>query len=86
MSFALDEFFAAVEDEFSVAIGDEDRDYLPTPGAVVEFVAEQTIPQDGMDEDEHREHISAVIGELMARTLGVTRYRDDSRFEDLHLR
>lgn len=86
MSLALDEFFSSVEDEFGVAIRDDDREYLTTPGDVVEFVAEQTTPPDGMDEDEHREHISSVLGELMARTLGVTRYRDDSRFEDLHVR
>jgi hypothetical protein len=40
-----------------------------------------------MTEDEHRDHVSSVIGELMARTLGVTRYREDQRFvEDLHVR
>jgi hypothetical protein len=36
-----------------------------------------------MNEEEHRDHVAAVIGELMARTLGVTRYREDWRFEDL---
>jgi len=60
---------------------------LNTPGAVIDFVATETSPADGMDDDEHRDHIAAVIGELMARTLGVTRYREDSRFvQDLRVR
>lgn len=85
MSWALDEFFASVEEEFGVSI--EDAEQLDTPGAVIDFVASSTSSQDGMDEEEHREHIAAVVGELMARTLGITRYREDSRFvEDLRVR
>jgi hypothetical protein len=39
-----------------------------------------------MDMDEHREHIASVLGEIMAQTLGVTRYHEESRFiEDLHV-
>ena len=85
MSWALDEFFASVEEEFGVSI--EDAEQLNTPGAVIDFVASATPSQDGMDEEEHRDYIAAVVGELMARTLGVTRYREDSRFvEDLRVR
>jgi len=85
MSWALDEFFAAVEDEFGVAAGDEA--FLETPGAVVDFIVDNTSPPDGMDRDEHREHVAGVLGEIMARTLGITRYSDDSRFiQDLHVR
>lgn len=81
MSWAFDEFFASVEEEFGVSI--EDAEQLATPGAVIDFVAATTASQDGMDDEEHRDHIAAVVGELMARTLGITRYREDSRFEDL---
>ncbi|HEY2374612.1 MAG TPA: hypothetical protein VGH98_01435 [Gemmatimonadaceae bacterium] len=81
MSWALDEFFASVEEEFGVSI--EDTEQLDTPGAVIDFVAGATPSQDGMDDDDHREHVSAVIGELMARTLGITRYREEWRFADL---
>jgi hypothetical protein len=81
MSWARDEFFASVEEEFGVSI--EDTEQLDTPGAVIDFVAAETLAQDGMDDEEHRDHVAAVIGELMARTLGVTRYREDWRFEDL---
>ena len=87
MSLALDEFFAAVEEEFGVSIGPHDRELLATPGDVIEFLCESTEPSDGMDPEEHRDHLSSVLGELMAQTLGVTRYSDDSRFvQDLRVR
>ena len=81
MSWALDEFFASVEEEFGVSI--DDAQQLDTPGTVIDFIVASTPPQDGMDDEEHRDHVAAVVGELMARTLGVTRYREDWRFEDL---
>ncbi len=81
MSWALDEFFASVEEEFGVEI--EDTEQLDTPGAVIDYVAAATQAQDGRDDEEHRDHIAAVVGELMARTLGITRYREDWRFVDL---
>lgn len=85
MSWALDEFFASVEEEFGVSI--DDAEQLNTPGAVIDYVASVTKPQDGMDEEEHRDHVAAIIGELMARTLGITRYREDWSFvEDLKVR
>ena len=85
MSWALDEFFASVEEEFGVEIGDTGQ--LDTPGAVIDYLAAATRPADGMDDEEHRDHVAAVVGELMARTLGITRYREDWRFvEDLRVR
>jgi hypothetical protein len=85
MSWALDEFFAGIEEEFGVSI--EDAEHLTTPGAVIDYVASETTPQDGMDEEEHRDHVAAIVGELMARTLGITRYREDWSFkEDLRVR
>jgi len=85
MSWALDEFYASVEEEFGVSIADAEQ--LDTPGAVIDFVAAATPSQDGMDDEEHRDHVAAVVGELMARTLGITRYREDWRFvEDLRVR
>ncbi len=54
---------------------------------MIERVAAATSARDGMTEEEHRDHIAAVVGELMARALGITRYREDSRFlQDLRLR
>lgn len=85
MSWALDEFFAAVEEEFGVPVVDAES--LETPGAVIDYVVENTQPTDGMTDDEYREHVSGVLGEIMARTLGVTRYSESSRFvQDLHIR
>jgi len=87
MSWALDEFFASVEDEFGVRINSDDREVLATPGAVIDFLVEISDVGEEMDEEARREHIDSVLGELMAQTLGVTRYREDSRFiEDLHVR
>lgn len=85
MSWALDEFFAAVGEEFDVPTGD--AVCLETPGAVIDFVVDNTSPTDGMDDEEFREHVAGVVGEIMARTLGITRYDESSRFvQDLHIR
>jgi len=85
MSGVLDEFFAAIEEEFRVDCGE--RELFHTPGAVIDYVVENTAPGDGMDPDEHRDHVAAVVGELMAQTVGITRYQEDSRFlQDLNLR
>lgn len=87
MSWALNEFFSAVEEEFGVPIGDADDRFLETPGAVIDFVVDNSSPSDGLDDEEYRDHVAGVIGEIMARTLGITRYSDDSRFvQDLHVR
>jgi hypothetical protein len=87
VSWALEEFFAAVEEEFDVPVGDANEGYLETPGAVIDYVVENSSPADGMAEDEYRDHVAGVVGEIMARTLGVTRYSEGSRFvEDLHVR
>ena len=87
MTWALEEFYGAVTEEFGVELAEDSTAYLDTPGAVIDFVVDQTEPSDGMTDEEHRDHIAGVVGEIMARTLGVTRYREDSRFvEDLHVR
>jgi hypothetical protein len=87
MSWALEEFFAAVEEEFGVPMGDGDASYLETPGAVIDMVTDNTEPSDGMTDDEHRDYVAGVVGEIMARTLGITRYNESSRFiQDLHVR
>jgi hypothetical protein len=87
MSGPLDEFFAGVEEEFDVDFADREDALFRTPGEVIDFVADQTSPADGMDSQEHRDHVAAVIGEIMAQTLGITRYQEDSRFlQDLHRR
>jgi hypothetical protein len=87
VSWALDEFFAAVEDEFGVPVGDADEGYLETPGAVIDHIVENSSASDGMTDEEYRDHVAGVVGEIMARTLGITRYSEGSRFvEDLHVR
>ena len=87
MSWALNEFFSAVEEEFGVPIGEADDRFLETPGSVIDFVVENSSPTDSMDPEEYRDHVAGVLGEIMARTLGITRYSEDSRFiQDLHVR
>lgn len=87
MSWALEEFFAAIEEEFGVPVGDADEGYLETPGAVIDFIVDNTSPTDGMDDEEYRDHVAGVVGEIMARTLGITRYSESSRFvQDLRVR
>jgi hypothetical protein len=87
MSLALDEFFAAVEEEFGVSIGGDARDQLATPGDVIDFVADSVPPEDGDSSVEHRDRVASSIGELMEQTLGLTHYRESSRFiQDLRVR
>lgn len=86
MSRPLDEFFAEVEEEFGVEL-DGETETLDTPGAVIDYVVSATEPNDGMTDDEHRDHVASVVGELLARTLGITRYSEDSRFlQELRVR
>ena len=87
MSWALDEFFSAVEEEFGVPVGEANDAYLETPGSVIDFIVDNSSASDGMTDEEHRDHVAGVIGEIMARTLGITRYSENSRFvQDLHVR
>lgn len=87
MGWALDEFFSSVEEEFDVSIPSDRREMLTTPGYVVDYLVDHSSAAPELDDDERREHISSVLGELMAQALGVTRYREDSRFvEDLKVR
>lgn len=82
MSWKLDEFLAAVEDEFGVSFGEADREFLSTPGALIDYILAETHASDDMDEDQHREEIVASIAELLEKTVGVTRWREDSHFEE----
>ncbi len=87
MAFALDEFFASIEEEFGLDVPDADRDSLTTPGEVVDYLVEYSSVAEDLDGEDRRDHIAGVIGEIMAQTLGVTRYRETSRFvEDLRVR
>ena len=82
---ALEEFFASVEEEFGLE--DIERDMLLTPGDVIEYVVSETSPTDGMTDEEHRDHVASVVGEIMAQAMGITRYAESSRFlQDLRVR
>jgi hypothetical protein len=87
MSWALKEFFAALEEEFGVPAGNADENFLQTPGEVIDFVVDHTEPVPGMDDGEYRDHVAGIVGEIMANTLGITHYDEASRFiQDLRVR
>lgn len=87
MPWALDEFFEMLEEDFDVDIADVERDQLGTPGDVIDWLVENSSTASELDEEDRREHIAGVVGEIMAQTLGITRYRETSRFvEDLRVR
>ena len=86
MSWALNEFFAAVEEEFGVppATPRLSRD----TGRGHRFRRRQHVADRRHGRRASiRDHVAGVVGEIMARTLGVTRYEEASRFvQDLHVR
>jgi hypothetical protein len=83
VSWALDEFYTAVSEEFGVDVEGAEDGGLSTAGEIIDFVVENTTPTDGMDSQEHRDHVAGVIGEIMARILGVTRYTETSPLVEL---
>lgn len=86
MSWKLDEFFAALEDEFRISFGEADREFLSTPGSLIDYIASETSPGDDADDEQHRDEIVGTVAELLESTLGITRWTEDSRFlEDLKL-
>ena len=63
--------FAAVEAEFGVTIPAADRAGLETVGQLVSYVSvRHPPPGESMDADELRQHVAAVLGELLAREHG----------------
>ena len=68
-----DRLLDAVEEEFGVAIPAADRDGLETVGALVSYVAlRHPQPGESLTADELREHVAAVVGELLAREHGAS--------------
>lgn len=68
-----DRLLDAVETEFGVRIPPNDRAELETVGALVSYVALHHPPLgESLTNDELREHVAAVLGELLARELGAS--------------
>ena len=66
-----DRLLDAVEAEFDVRIPPADRAGLETVGALVSYVAlHHPPPGESLTADELREHVAAVLGELLAREHG----------------
>jgi hypothetical protein len=84
MHEGVEDLLASVEEEFGVAISDYGRVSVMTPNELVEYlISRMPAPSESMGEDEQMEHIEAVLGELMARTVGITRYDADRPIEEI---
>lgn len=80
MSVDLGELFASVEEEFDVPL-DAAATAFMSPRELVEHLVEH-MPEPGerMDDEERRDYIDSVLGELMAQVLGITRYDEEMAF------
>lgn len=68
-----DRLLDAVEAEFGVRIPAADRAGLETVGALVSYVAlHHPPPGEALTADELREHVAAVLGEVLAREHGAS--------------
>ena len=68
-----DRLLDAVEVEFGLRIPATDRRQLETVGALVSYVAlHHPPPGESLTADELREHVGAVLGELLAREHGAS--------------
>ena len=66
-----DALFDAVEAEFALRIPPADRARLETVGQLVSYVAvHHPPPGESLSEEELREHVAAVVGELLSREHG----------------
>ncbi len=66
-----DRLFEAVEAEFGVRVPPEDRDALETVGQLVSYVAvRHPPPGESLTDEELRQYVAAVVGELLAREHG----------------
>lgn len=64
--------FAAVEVEFGVRVPPADRARLETVGDLVAYVALHHPPLgESLTDEELRDHVAAVVGELLAREHGI---------------
>jgi hypothetical protein len=83
MSVDLGEFFASVEEEFDVDVDGAGGPHM-SPRELSEYIVEH-MPEPGerMDDEERRDYIDAIIGELMAQVLGITRYDEESTFAQI---
>ena len=83
MSVDLGELFASVEEEFDVPL-DTDATRHMSPRELVEHIVEN-MPEPGerMDDEERRDYIDSVLGELMAQVLGITRYDEEMPFHEI---
>jgi hypothetical protein len=78
MDDGVEELLENVEEEFGVVVPDHEAAAELSPNELVEFlIRAMPAPSESMSEDEQLEHIESVLGEVMVRSLGITRYDAD---------
>lgn len=84
MPVDLSALITSVEDEFGVEIENADAAEVTTPRELALYIVEN-MPEPGehMDEDERRDYVESVLGELIAQVLGITRYDEESTFGEI---
>lgn len=79
----LRSLFDAVEAEFDVEIAADVRTRLETPADLVTYVVEHLPPAgESMDPEDREEHVAAVLGEVLARELGISFYTPTDRWPE----
>ncbi|MHB1072798.1 MAG: hypothetical protein ACYC3Q_08230 [Gemmatimonadaceae bacterium] len=84
MPIDLSALITSVEDEFGVEIENADAAEVTTPRELALYIVEN-MPEPGehMDDDERRDYVESVLGELIAQVLGITRYDEESTFGEI---
>lgn len=83
MSVDLGELFASVEEEFDVPLDAAATAHMSPQELVEHLVENMPEPGERMDEEERRDYIDSVLGELMAQVLGITRFDPDAPFHEI---
>jgi hypothetical protein len=74
----IEELLENVEEEFGMVISDFSALSSSSPNELVEYIIRHMPPPgEMMGEDEQLEHVESVLGELMIRTFGISRYDAD---------
>lgn len=83
MSVDLGELFASVEEEFDVPLDAAAAAHMSPRELVEHLVENMPEPGERMDDEERRDYIDSVLGELMAQVLGITRFDEEMPFHEI---
>jgi hypothetical protein len=78
MADDIEELLENVEEEFGIVIPDPSALSTSSPNELVEYILRNMpAPGETVGEDEQLEYVESVLGELMIRTYGISRYDAD---------